>query len=212
MIPTPTIVQLPPASAPPSTRASTRSQSAVLVIPEELEASGINNAAIQKLSNNYMITPRIEMSVEENFMQDYNSININNAFIQTPVTNKGQHNLSPEKANGDDNNKYYNDNNNNNSMGTAETEFSNNNYKELAKYLGNFAATVVLDPGKPNTAKEALIGPDAAKRAKAMVQEAGNFVCRDAWKPAKRDLVQKREHKPTSVKWVFKIKQEHNGS
>ena len=48
-------------------------------------------------------------------------------------------------------------------MGTAETEFSNNNYKESAKYLGNFAATVVSDLGKPNTAKEAPTGPDAAK-------------------------------------------------
>ena len=97
-------------------------------------------------------------------------------------------------------------------MGTAETEFSNNNYNELAKYLGNFAVAVVLDPGKPNTAKEALTGPDAAKWAKAMAQEAGNFVCRDAWKLAKRDLIQKRERKPISVKWVFKIKQEQDSS
>ena len=93
MVPTPTIVQLSPAPAPPATRPSTRSQSAVLVTPKELKDSGVNNAAIQKLSNNYMIIPRIGMSIKENFMQSYNSININNAFVQAPITNKGQYNL-----------------------------------------------------------------------------------------------------------------------
>ena len=116
------------------------------------------------------------MSIKENFMQSYNNIDINNAFVQAPVTNKGQYHLFQEEASGQEKEH---DSHDNNSMGTAETEFSNDNYNALAKYLGNYAAAVVSDPGKPNTAKEALTGPDAAKWAREMVQEAGTFVCRD---------------------------------
>ena len=40
-----------------------------------------------------MIISRIGMSIKENFMQIYNSIHINNAFVQAPITNKGEYNL-----------------------------------------------------------------------------------------------------------------------
>jgi transposase InsO family protein len=74
-----------------------------------------------------------------------------------------------------------------------------------------FNATLASDPGEPKTLGEALHGPDRMKWIIAAKKEIENFLKRDAWKKVPLSVL-KQGQRPISTKWVFKVKNEHDGT
>jgi hypothetical protein len=67
------------------------------------------------------------------------------------------------------------------------------------------------DPGEPKTYAEALRGPDCHAWTKAMRNEIENFLDRKVWTPTKLWKLRQGQ-RPIKVKWVFKKKNEQDGS
>ena len=77
----------------------------------------------------------------------------------------------------------------------------------------HFAFNVELasDPGEPKSYKEALVRPERKKWEEAIKNEIDNFLKCGVWKKTlKTDLP--TGCKPIGVKWVFKVKNEPDGS
>ena len=68
------------------------------------------------------------------------------------------------------------------------------------------------DPLEPKKFREAVDGPDKEKWIPSTKKEIDNFVKRKAWKKVKRKDVLAEGRKITPVKWVFKVKNEQDGS
>jgi hypothetical protein len=67
------------------------------------------------------------------------------------------------------------------------------------------------DPGEPKSYAEALRGPDCHEWTKAMKNEIENFLDRKVWTPTKMWKLRQGQ-RPIKVKWVFKKKNEQDGS
>ena len=76
----------------------------------------------------------------------------------------------------------------------------------------SYAVTIASDPGEPITLKEALAGPERKEWRKAAINEVMNFVKRGSWRKIHRTQVSKLGCQPIPLKWVFKKKNEHDGS
>jgi hypothetical protein len=75
-----------------------------------------------------------------------------------------------------------------------------------------FHSALTSDPGEPRTLKEALAHKECKKWITAIKKEYDNFVItRGAWEKVSVDTLKKGQ-RPISTKWVFKIKQEHDGT
>jgi Reverse transcriptase (RNA-dependent DNA polymerase)/gag-polypeptide of LTR copia-type/Zinc knuckle len=74
-----------------------------------------------------------------------------------------------------------------------------------------FHSELASDPGEPRTIGEALQSRDRVKWISAMKGEIENFLKRKAWKKVSTSSLKKGQ-KPISTKWVFKVKQEHDGT
>jgi hypothetical protein len=68
------------------------------------------------------------------------------------------------------------------------------------------------DFGEPKTFKEAWNGTEPEKWKPSMGSEVMNFLNRKAWTKIKRDKTEKTGKKILKVKWVFKKKDEQDGS
>ncbi|KAI2507514.1 Reverse transcriptase (RNA-dependent DNA polymerase) [Fragilaria crotonensis] len=73
-----------------------------------------------------------------------------------------------------------------------------------------FNATLSSDPGEPKTFRKAMDGKNGVKWKPSAIVEINNFLSRDAWKKFPREMLKGR--KPIPVKWIFKIKEEQDGS
>ena len=73
-----------------------------------------------------------------------------------------------------------------------------------------FNATLSSDPGEPKTFRKAMDGKDGHKWKPSAIVEINNFLSRDAWRKFPRENLKGR--KPIPVKWIFKIKEEQDGS
>lgn len=74
-----------------------------------------------------------------------------------------------------------------------------------------FNATLASDPGEPKSLGEALRSPERLKWIEATKKEIENFLKRKVWKPVPLSDLKGRQ-RPISTKWVYKIKNEHDGS
>jgi hypothetical protein len=79
------------------------------------------------------------------------------------------------------------------------------NYAEQA-----YAAQLVSDPGEPKKFCEAMDGTDSNLWNPSAKSEIMNFLSLDAWEKFPRD--QLNGHKLIGTKWVFKVKNEHDGT
>jgi hypothetical protein len=68
------------------------------------------------------------------------------------------------------------------------------------------------DFGEPKTFKEAWNGKDREKWKPSMGSEVMNFLNRKAWKKISREKIRQLRKKILKVKWVFKMKDEQDGS
>ena len=66
---------------------------------------------------------------------------------------------------------------------------------------------IVSDPGEPKNWKDAL----SRGWHDPMASECMNFINRKAWMKVERSLVDKLNRKPIGTKWVFKVKNLHDG-
>ncbi|KAI2492351.1 GAG-pre-integrase domain [Fragilaria crotonensis] len=66
------------------------------------------------------------------------------------------------------------------------------------------------DPGEPKTFKQAVEGREKDKWVPSAKAEINNFLSRDAWQKFPRKNLDNR--KPIPVKWIFKVKEEQDGS
>lgn len=74
-----------------------------------------------------------------------------------------------------------------------------------------FNLQLALDQGEPQTFREALNSPERKEWIGAMKGEIENFLQRKVWTPTKiKDL--RKGQKPIKVKWVFKKKNEQDGT
>ena len=74
-----------------------------------------------------------------------------------------------------------------------------------------FNAELASDPGEPKTFWEALESKDREKWIKAIQKEIENFLKRKVWKKVSIDKLKKGQ-RPIKVKWIFKKKNEQDGS
>jgi hypothetical protein len=74
-----------------------------------------------------------------------------------------------------------------------------------------FNVQLASDPGEPKSYKEALVSPERAKWLIAVKGEIENFIRRKVWTPTEINKLGYRQ-KPIKVKWVFKKKNEQDGS
>jgi hypothetical protein len=73
-----------------------------------------------------------------------------------------------------------------------------------------FNTVLTSDPGEPKTFRKAMEGPNKDKWVPSAKAEINNFLSRDAWqKFPRKDLAGR---KPIPVKWIFKIKEEQDGT
>jgi Reverse transcriptase (RNA-dependent DNA polymerase)/Zinc knuckle len=73
-----------------------------------------------------------------------------------------------------------------------------------------FNAVLTSDPGEPKTFRQAMDGPNKDKWVPSAKAEINNFLSRDAWqKFPRKDLL---DRKPIPVKWIFKVKEEQDGT
>jgi hypothetical protein len=85
------------------------------------------------------------------------------------------------------------------------------NAEAEAEVQAIFNVQLSSDPGEPKTFHEAITSSDRVKWIAAIKGELENFIKRKVWTPTK--LTKLREgQKPIKVKWVFKKKQEQDGS
>lgn len=92
----------------------------------------------------------------------------------------------------------------------AEAELtSDSSYDDVAEspLRANFVRLADHDPDEPQTATEALNGPEADGWRKAMKDEYDSFIKNKCWTLTERDP----EHKPVKCKWVYKKKYGLNG-
>ncbi|KAI2509134.1 GAG-pre-integrase domain [Fragilaria crotonensis] len=73
-----------------------------------------------------------------------------------------------------------------------------------------FNTMLTSDPGEPKTFRAAVTGPKKQEWIPSAKSEINNFISRDAWKKFPRDKLNGR--KPIPVKWIFKIKEEQDGT
>lgn len=73
--------------------------------------------------------------------------------------------------------------------------------------MANFAGLIESNPDEPQTATEALNGPDSDSWRKAMSDEYNSFNKNKCWTLTKRE----QGHKPVQCKWIFKRKYGANG-
>jgi hypothetical protein len=73
-----------------------------------------------------------------------------------------------------------------------------------------FNTMLTSDPGEPKTFRAAVNGPKKQEWIPSAKSEINNFISRDAWKKFPRDKFDGR--KPIPVKWIFKIKEEQDGT
>ena len=74
-----------------------------------------------------------------------------------------------------------------------------------------FNAALASDPGEPKNYNEALASPDRIKWMKAMDKEVMNFLNRKVWSIVPRTKLRQGQ-KPIQTRWVFRKKNEHDGS
>lgn len=74
-----------------------------------------------------------------------------------------------------------------------------------------FNVQLSSDPGEPKTFQEAINSPEKGKWIAAIKGELENFIKRKVWTPTKLTTLREGQ-KPIKVKWVFKKKQEQDGS
>ena len=67
------------------------------------------------------------------------------------------------------------------------------------------------DAGERETLKEVMTRPNEHLWKLFVIPEVNNFLSRKAWIPANISVMKSIGIKPVSVKWVFKIKEEHDG-
>ena len=75
-----------------------------------------------------------------------------------------------------------------------------------------FATHLVSDVGEPNDFWEAASSEEKEQWMKASYDECINFIKRKAWQKVLRDTVRRLKRKIIPVKWVYKKKQEQDGS
>jgi hypothetical protein len=73
-----------------------------------------------------------------------------------------------------------------------------------------FNTMLTSDPGEPKTFRAPVNGPKKQEWIPSAKSEIYNFISRDAWKKFPRDKLDGR--KPIPVKWIFKIKEEQDGT
>jgi hypothetical protein len=73
-----------------------------------------------------------------------------------------------------------------------------------------FSAVLTSDPGEPKTFRLAMDGKEGAKWKPSAKAEIMNFLSRKAWRKYPRKKLKGR--KPIPVKWIFKKKDEQDGS
>jgi len=74
-----------------------------------------------------------------------------------------------------------------------------------------FNAALSSDPGEPKSIGEALRNANRKKWIEAIRKEIENFLTRKAWRKVKANVLAPGQ-RPISTKWVFKIKNEQDGS
>ena len=73
-----------------------------------------------------------------------------------------------------------------------------------------FNATLVSDPGEPKTFRKAMDGKTRDKWEPSARAEINNLLSRDSWHKFPRKNF--KDGKPIPVKWIFKVKEEQDGS
>ena len=101
---------------------------------------------------------------------------------------------------------------------TRETEnsskptiFDNTDPSDLVAAL-TVNESLMSDPGEPTNFKQAFFGPEKHKWTPSMLEEIHNFTKRKAWHKYDRNKVKKEGRKIIGTKWVYKIKDEHDGT
>ncbi|MFM8622139.1 MAG: reverse transcriptase domain-containing protein, partial [Holophagaceae bacterium] len=74
-----------------------------------------------------------------------------------------------------------------------------------------FSAELSSDPGEPKNIQEALNSDEKLAWLNAIKKEIENFLARGVWKKVPTSQLKKGQ-RPISTKWIFKKKQEHDGS
>ena len=75
-----------------------------------------------------------------------------------------------------------------------------------------YSTAIISDPGEPKTVWEAMKGKDKEKWIPSLKNEVENFIKRKSWKYVEVDEPNKLGRKLIPCKWVFKIKDEQDGS
>ena len=75
-----------------------------------------------------------------------------------------------------------------------------------------FNAEMMIDHDEPKTFNEAMNRNDKEKWAQSAASEVMNFIKRKCWKKVSREIPSRMGKKVLRTKWVFKIKDEHDGS
>lgn len=92
----------------------------------------------------------------------------------------------------------------------SEEKEENKQSNEVAMSQVTYA--LASDPGEPKNFKQAMYGNEKNKWQESMKKEIENFLKRKAWKRVDRRTVAEAGRKPVGTRWVYKIKQEQDGS
>ena len=97
---------------------------------------------------------------------------------------------------------------------TATKRLRSMNYSIKASSIGHqiYSTAIISDPGEPKTVWEAMKGNEKDKWIPSLKSEVENFIKRNSWKYVKVDEPNQLGRKLIPCKWVFKIKNEQDGS
>ena len=91
-------------------------------------------------------------------------------------------------------------------------ELEQKNEKANREVYFVFNTELLSDPGEPTDIMEAITGPESKLWIEAAKKEVNNFITRGNWKECQRTEAAEQGRKIIPVKWVFKKKNEIDGS
>ena len=92
----------------------------------------------------------------------------------------------------------------------GDTSYNDDIDRFMREY--NYSTAVISDPGVPKDIKEAMQGKEKNKWIPSIKSEVMNFIKRKSWKYVSIDEAAELKRKLIPCKWVFKIKDEQDGS
>ena len=92
----------------------------------------------------------------------------------------------------------------------GDTSYNENIDRFMREY--NYSTAIISDPGVPKDIREAMQGKERGKWIPSIKSEVMNFMKRKSWKYVSIDEAEKLKRKMIPCKWVFKIKNEQDGS